>query len=554
MAASLTSNDDGTYTASISTPRVAGEYVVSLCSEDLPSIDGSPNEISSIYIYSDGVNDCASCASIDEAHGKYYMNYRASEADKVLLGKEERSESFAPAKTRHEAEQDYANTAYNGGDVVTNWSWSSASLSGKVKVTGRALWYDENDLSHPLVGVKAVLWDDDIFWDECCGCTYTTEDGGFSFEIDNQTFFGLGGRDLFVAVYSETDAVLVGSFWWGEYIVVTPLFSDVTSDSQINLDIAIHPGASDRANAFEITQAENIPHKYIEDIDGTDLPMVSVYYPAFDGKGCYYNNCLDYLAIGWKFYRDWDCMNHEYGHFINDHLNLCDCSVGEDHYVGEDLVQSKGKSDGLKMAMSEGLASYLGTAAQMYCGATLSVPRVGDEIYHAANGVNENYGLYRYGQRPSVGGEGNEFSVTSLLIKLLDNETREGDSVALGHSAMWSAIRSSNHWCISSLISTILSSHADQRSAIGRILENEGFAPMIDNSNNSSFTTNPGDNCWTFSWNVNGFDSVNPNLFDLVFEGTDGSAFALNGLTTMSASLTTNQVNSVLALPGNLVK
>lgn len=554
LAVSLINNNDGTYTTLLNTPGIAGEYIVSLFSENAPSIDGNPDEISSIYIYSDGNNDCASCVSMDEAHGKYYMNYVASETDKVLLGKEEQTDGFTSTKTRYAAEQDYANATYDGGDIETQWSVSSANNSGKVKVTGNATWYDENEVSHPLVGVKAILWDDDIFWNEYCGSTYTDSDGYFSFEISNQIFFELGGRDLFVALYSETDAVLVESFWWGEYIMMTPLFTNVFSNSQIEFDIAIHPGVSDRANAFEITQAENIPHKYIKDMDNTDLPMVPIFYPAFDGEGCYYNNVLDYLAIGWKFYRDWDCLNHEYGHFINDQLDLCDDSVGGDHYVGEDLVSSKGKTNGLKMAMSEGLASYLGTAAQMYCGTDLGVPRVGDEIYHAVNGVNENYGLYRYGQGFGVGGEGNEFSVTSLLIKLLDGEIRANDSVALGHSAMWSAIKSSNHWCISSLISTIISAHEEQRSAIGLILENEGFAPIPSGSGNTSLVTNSNNPCWTFSWDVNGFDSVDPDLFDLVFEGLDNSTFTLGGLTTTSVSLTATQANSVLDLPGNLVR
>ena len=326
-------------------------------------------------------------------------------------------------------------------------------------------------------------------------------------------------------------------------------------NSRIVYDIEIHSGASDRANAFEICEAETIPHDYIKEMSGTTLPAISIYYPAFNGDGCYYNDVLNYIAVGRKYYRDWDCLNHEYGHFINSRLGLCDYSVGGSHSIGEDLIDTRGKENGLKLAMSEGLATYLGTAAQMYYADDyVGFPRVGDEAYNAVNSVNADFSQYHYGCSLSKSGEGNEFCVTSVLIKLLDDETRPNDNVNLGHEAMWTALTAACHDNISELICTILSQNDSQRSAIGKILELEGFSTAPSSFQNLSLSVGSMDSCWTFSWAKQGFESGQPNKFTLTFEGNSGDSYSIENITTTSITLSTSQINSVLALSGSTVK
>lgn len=555
LLVSLVNNEDGTYSSNIQTDGDAGEYFVTLSSSNSVSIDCDPSEITSLYIYSDGINDCVSYCSIDEAKAKYFTNHVATEEELILLGKEEVPDNFSPSMTRYSAEAHYAEVAYGGDDITTDWVVSSGNFSNKIKVEGSVTWYDENEISHPLKNVYAVLWDDDFFWDEYCDSAYTDDDGNFSFEIDNQTFLGLGGRDLFVNLYSISEAASVHGFWWGTYIYCTPKFDNVHNNSKIVYDIKIHPGASDRANAFEICQAEIIPHDYIEEMNGTTLPTVSIYYPAFNGDGCYYTSISNYIAVGRKYYRDWDCLNHEYGHYINRKLNLCDYSVGGEHNINEDLIDTHGKSNGLKLAMSEGLATYLGTAAQMYyANDYVGYPRVGDEAYNAINNVNANFNQYHYGCSLSESGEGNEFCVTSVLIKLLDDVTRANDNVGLGHETMWTAIATSCHSNISELICTILSQNESQRSAIGKILELEGFSPTPSSYQNSSLSVESTNSCWTFSWTKNGFVSGQPNKFTLTFEGASGDSYSIENIVATSITLNTSQINSVLALSGSTIK
>lgn len=552
---SITQDLDGSFSTAITTPGVEGEYYASFESDSLPSLDGAPGDLASVYIYSDGIHDCIASTSFDEARSRYYSNYIASEEDLILLGREEVPENYTYTKTRYQAEADYASITYSGGDIETDYTIRSVDLSGQIRVKGSAVWYDENNNSHPLQGVYLELLDDDFFWNECCDYGYTDENGCFSFLIDNQTFFGLGGRDLFITLYSETKAVFVQSFWWGEYLYETPLFSNVRNNSEIEYTIEIHSGASDRANAFEICQAENIPYNYVKSMSNVNMPIIPIYYPAFNSESCYFYGglLLRYIAIGKNYYRDWDCLNHEYGHYICKYFSLCDMSVGGDHYINEDLINSKGKINGMKLAMSEGLATYLGTASQMFYSNVVNVPRVGDERYFSINGVDADFGLIHYGSQSSEPfGEGNESSVTSVLIKLLDDVSgRNYDIVTIGHQNMWNIINSNNHWCISSLITDILSEYAYLESDIGAILEAENFSPTLTDTF-STLSTNPNSDCWTFSWNNTSPAVGNSNMFNLYLNSSDSNYSVLN-ISSNSYTFTNSEKNNILALPGQTI-
>ncbi len=179
-------NEDGTFTTNFRTNRTAGEFDIRLSASSDLSIDSDSSEATSLYIYSDGINDCVSYCSIDEARAKYYVNHVATEEELILLGKKDAPDNFSPSMTKYQAELNYANIVYKGGDIVTGVSTTSGCFSNQIRVEGSVVWYDENEIAHPLRGVLAMLWDDDIFWNEYCGCEYTDEEGRFSFEINNR--------------------------------------------------------------------------------------------------------------------------------------------------------------------------------------------------------------------------------------------------------------------------------------------------------------------------------------------------------------------------------
>ncbi len=556
VTASIVEKDDGIFVSTLKTNGNAGEFCVTLSGETESSDELDYSESVSVYIYSDGANDCISCASMDDARSKFFINHLATEEELILLGIKEAPNNFSPSISKLTAELDYANIVYNGKDITTRTAVTTgAANSGKIKVDGNVVWYDENEKEHPLEDALVKLLDDDFYWEQSCGETYTDEFGNFSFETENQTFFGLGGRDLYVAVYATSKAAAVGSQLSGSYRYCTTKYVNVPDNTNIHHNIEIHPGSSDRANAFEICQAEKIPYDYVNEMDNTDLPQVTVFYPCFVSGGSYYFWALDYMSVAEEYYRDWDCLNHEYGHYINNKLGLCEVDIAASHRFGQDLINDLGKKDGLKLAMSEGLASYLGTAAQLYYAEKYdSFPRVGDEFYYSVNKAKANYDLYRCGQSLDDSGEGSEISVTSVLIKLLDDADRTGDNVSLGHERMWKALRSACHKNISELICTILSQNESCRSDIGKILEYEAFSPSVYSENNLTLSVDQDDSCWTFTWRKSGFPLGQPNRFNLVFEGESGDSFTIENISDDSITLNASQINSVLSLSGAAVK
>ena len=551
---SISDNLDGTFSISCVTPGIEGDYFATFDSYNYPSTgEGAAN----IFIHSDGLNDSVSTASADDARSKYYFNHVASEEDLIILGVNDVPENFSTFKNRYEVETEYSEITFCGNDITTTSVVRSVDLSNKIRVKGTVYWYDELNQPHPLRGTRLQLYDYDSFlYSDCLDGSSTDEDGTFSFVVSEQTFLEIGGQDLYITIFPRNRSCNVHGELW-QYAYSTPVYSNVQKNHEIEYTINIYPGLSDRANAFEICQAELLPHDYIKDLSGVALPRINVVYPSIFSSWCCYNRLLNHIAIGKNYYRDWDCLNHEYGHYICDTFSLCCPSWLAIHNIGWDLIQRMGKENGLKFAMFEGLASYFGTAAQMYFGTASNIPRVGDESYNSINGVNTDYGAWRYGFDNHPLGEGNECSVTSLLIKLLDDEERNGvDNVSIGHQEMWNIISSSQHLYLSSLINDIVSAYPYLKSDIGHILEQERFSSHLL-SPVSSLSTNPNSSCWSFSWTNESISSGISNVFDLVFQ-SGACTYQISGLQPPSLSystytLTQEQMNNVLALPGDTI-
>ena len=79
------------------------------------------------------------------------------------------------------------------------------------------------------------------------------------------------------------------------------------------------------------------------------------------------NMCTTTIKIQKEDYNNFDILNHEYGHYICDELELCRTfSQRMPHGIHEDLSLSYGDETAKQLAFSEGLASYLAFASQNY--------------------------------------------------------------------------------------------------------------------------------------------------------------------------------------------
>ena len=543
---------------SFQTPGINGEYYASF---NISNNNHNPL-IGNAYIYSHNGIDVISSSSIEDAKSQYYLENVATEEDLILLGIEETPENFAPTKSEYQAKVAYEQAVHGNSDISMTYSSSMQNLNDKIRVTGTVTWYDKENYPHPRTGVLIELYDDDLLWNQYCDGSYTDSTGSFCLETEDENFLEFFGRDLFLRLTSKTEAVSVERLTSDSLLSYITMMPYTYSTQKLNspcenkehvCDIRIYPNLSTRAAAFEICEAENIPYNYVSSLDnGTQLPRITIYYPNVVSKlfleTNFYFRQFNYISICEKYYDDWDTLNHEYSHYICDYFNLCAPSFLTTHFVGDNLVETHGIENGLKLAMSEGLATYLGIASQMFCGINLNVPDVGDEKYNGHN-YTEDYSYYCYGQNTQSSshsfGEANELSVTSLLLKIMDDVQRVDDNVSLGHQTMWNILRSNSHPYLSQLVQTIMYNYPDEINDISLLLEKELFVPIPAPS--SRLSTNQNDSCWTFSWNVHSLTSPSPNRYSFVIDDISSNLITINNLSSTSVTLTNAQINTILA-------
>ncbi len=238
-------------------------------------------------------------------------------------------------------------------------------------------------------------------------------------------------------------------------------------------------------------------------MEGVYMPKINVFYPNkySDGLFCHYYSY--YIEINKDDYFNSDVITHEYGHYICKYFDFCDTDVGGRHFIGEDLIKSRGYKNGCKIALSEGLASLIGFLSQFYYKDLYCFPYFGDEKYQIFDNNNKVYSYdfskYCYGESPSVCGEGNEFSIISVLIKLIDDVYRDDDFVSIGYIGFFDVLNLRKHSSISSLISDIIEKNSDLTNYISLILGLEAFSPIIE-TNKTYLVTDENNNCWTIKW------------------------------------------------------
>ena len=123
------------------------------------------------------------------------------------------------------------------------------------------------------------------------------------------------------------------------------------------------------------------------------------------------------LAMEDRF--DWDVVLHEYGHHLAQKLQLSP-SVGGRHALFTNLSATHGKATGIRLAWSEGVATWLAITAQQHQkAALLNIPNAGDTRY---DDPEKNYAADLAG--PSGGttkGEDDEAAVARTLWQLENN-------------------------------------------------------------------------------------------------------------------------------------
>ena len=530
-------------------PTQAGDYFVKFGDWSW----GKYVPLGSVYIYSNGSRYYASSLSANDARAKFFMEYMVTDTERSFLdnGREyytvpdslgitrnaspsrastlsmnsgeklanglidkvikpfdptipiipNRPKYYAP--TAFDAEKRFGEFVYGTQDITTTRSVTRPiGYNGSVTLRLHANWLDKNGASHPLAGMYAnFLTPADCSFASTSYYAVTDTNGVLEVVVPRNVAVNYCLNEVQFRIASVNRATYVEDYLLNNYPYCYSLKSSVmqganylalSTYSYVDYYVTVRPNKSDRAAAYEICQAQGLPYDYVKDFAYAVNPLRTV-YPAPHTE---YHDWpwYDYVSyVQQEDARSWDVLNHEYAHYIDDMLSLCYLfgytAPRRPHGVHENLANKYGDEIGKRLAFSEGLATYIGIASQLYFkenNPNANITGVGDEVYEDSyRGLTVDYGAYAPGATGNniIQIEAIESAITSTMLKFLDDGDRYRDRIAWGHQEMWNFIRNGGCNTLNDFIAEALLYKAGETKYINYILDLERNVTHVPQAN-----------------------------------------------------------------------
>jgi len=298
-------------------------------------------------------------------------------------------------------------------------------------------YQDKSGLAHPIRYAKVKVYDVDLVGEELMGEGNTLGDGSYSIACYGGDIGS--GPDIVVRVYCDIMndiACFVGP--------------DKDPANAHSMDSAEHTDFEGSALTVSLTTGKPVSGSLTDDTNARSfsvldailqfsveacylrdynlMPRVPVIYP---GSDTFYDGRVDPVWI--ELLRadglDWDVIGHEYGHFLASKgaSSRFDTSMGGNH-DGSSTIPSNGKDRGVRLAWSEGWATFYEILAQVEPTQNLltlpAVPNAGDRIYQDTEDGNAADDLETF-SNTSITGKGQgyscERSISGMLYDLCDS-------------------------------------------------------------------------------------------------------------------------------------
>lgn len=303
-----------------------------------------------------------------------------------------------------------------------------------VTVSGYMKYKDSADVEHPIRMAKVRVFNVNAGGtDEVMGEGNTDADGAYSIAATGGD--ADSGPDIKVRVYCAIANDLVASVgpdaastYYMEESAVHTDYAASTLSVSLTTGKPVPGSTTDDESARRFSVLDAVLQFAVEAYALRDLqlmPKIPIIFPA---AGTSYNKVDVLINVIRKDALDWDVIGHEYAHYLANKgaSSVFANSPGGPH-DGSSTIPSNGKEKGIRLAWSEGWATFFEIAAQVEPTQTLlalpAVPNAGDRIYHdtedsaAADDLEtfSNTGLTGAGQ-----GYASEFSIMGMFYDLCD--------------------------------------------------------------------------------------------------------------------------------------
>lgn len=415
--------------------------------------------------------------------------------------------------------------------------------SARVDITVKVEWVDGNGNAHPLRGIKIQVK----------GISLIT---GYTNDFGEMYFSQLPGHVSIVA-YAGDDNIEVRKD--GGECYSYELEKDFEITEQITLEYKIRMNTVE-GQAFQISQAIITARDFAYEMMGRKIPSpVSVLYPKGDHAYYYADRTIHLAARDGEhkdcppIYASWDLIMHEYGHHIQNELNLTEfVEKPNEHWAEPSLNYHYGKNKGIRLAWVESWPTVFGLIAQKYYfeqGLLSNIQTVGDSCYTAYNILETDVNM-----REITQGEACEGSIEGLLWDLFDDDVEENDTIALGYHDFWDITTKTHCKTFSDFIKVFYDTYPNLIDNIGANLAYYDIA-----ANNLNVTNVSLDNLPEFTWNRGGgpLSSYQNNLFLLKLYDSNNNLLVTDEISHNSSYtvpkyiLDENQWKQVLNTAGN---
>ena len=458
------------------------------------------------------------------------------------------------------------------------------SFAGYIKWKDDFVGYEEE---HPLMYSRVDIVDYNS--STILLTTYTGSSGLYSFILDLDRNINLAIR-----VYAQSLNTTVydgfGQVIYMQSFTYQVIITQVASSNTLLFPDFVITMETTSGQAFQISQAVITCDKYMQNLTGSSITPVKVFYPHIEERQtCFYNHVTntiyllgpsnsDYMDL--HPYSSWDVIMHEYGHHVQNCFNLSS-SKGGTHYLGGNMADyyfynhedfaffnssfpptyENYKKAGDWLAWGEGWATFFGLVVQQESLNLLGdIKYVGDSWYDAYN--NSDWIDYENIGYDAKKGESNEGAVIAVLYDLYDNYSTDPnekigacinesfDEIGLGDVTLWNIINTykpKTLWEFVSICAEHYNATIINNFKLAKILQEVKVAPRLNTLETLTAFTPP-----TFTWEGdNGSDVYTFTKYDLEFYNDIGTILTLNNLTETSYQLSRAEWNTILTSPGD---
>lgn len=392
-------------------------------------------------------------------------------------------------------------------------------------VGGAIWWTDDDGNSFPLLGAKVKLTIAGALW--YSSTVYTDDIGMFDFTYNDIWYVGTGKPSI--TIYTETENISVKNSNSNTYSY-TYNFNSVGGNHTFIKNFTIAENG-DFTKALQILQAGYYYSEFAKSLNNgnsiSDCQILFPYSSAFEGTS-YSNNTIylepDSVAIPGhpKVHAAWDVIGHEYGHHIEHYFGFSFYGASYNHEVKTNGIDhlyqtsqvytlSDSKNAALKVAMLEGLATFLGIYAQSTFPSDIrtSIATVGDTLYTPFNDQDDDIDAY-----DCAYGDSSETVVACILYKLVSPETDDYDRFHISINTLWNIIKQNPQSPRFDLFINRLYQNIYDKQNIAKLLEAYGvIGSTLERTGGDYVDVRP-----TFTWSAfMGSQLMRYNEFDLVF-------------------------------------